>query len=68
MFPNSARDRIVDSIFGVVNIAFGLLVVGRALNSATAMKLSPLPIVGPVVDSLRAALNEAAYDPRGQTA
>jgi hypothetical protein len=50
---------------GVVHVAFGFLVVGRALNSQLAMRLSPYPIIGPVVDSTRAAFNHI-YDVSGQ--
>jgi len=66
---NQVRDKIVDSIFGVVTVAFGLLVAGRALNSRFAIEtVSRWPVVGPITDSVRAAINEAAYDPRGAVA
>lgn len=65
MFPEQMRDTVVDSIIGVVHLTFGFLVVGRALNSSYAYRLSPHPVVGPVTDSLRAAFNQI-YDVSGQ--
>lgn len=38
---------------------------GRAINSAAAYRLAPVPLVGPIVGSLRAITNQV-YDVRGE--
>lgn len=38
---------------------------GRALNSPIAYRASSIPVLGPVVDSLRAVWNQG-YDPAGE--
>lgn len=51
------RDTTNDSLVGVVHLAVGFFVVGYALNSETAFRLSSVPVVGPVLEGSRAFFN-----------
>lgn len=42
-----------------------IVVQGRAINSAAAYRLAPVPFVGPLVGSLRAITNQI-YDVTGE--
>ena len=59
------RDASTDiAIVGVTSLLF-LGFWGRAINSQAAYRLSPVPILGPAVDSLRAFTNQG-YDVAGE--
>lgn len=47
-----------------IYVVAGVVVIGRALNSQTAMNLSGVPIVGQVFDALRGVWNQV-YDVSG---
>jgi hypothetical protein len=52
---------LLDVFALAITVQVGQVIIGRALNSPTSYRLSPVPGVGPVVDSLRAFQNQT-YD------
>lgn len=48
-----------------IYVVAGVVIVGRALNSQTAMNLDRLPVVGPAVGAIRAVWNQV-YDVSSQ--
>lgn len=61
---NRAMETALDSLIGVVHLTFGMLVVGRVLNSRTLMQIEARARYLPT-PALRQAFNEAGYDPVG---
>lgn len=51
------RDTTNDSLVGVVHLGIGFFVLGYALNSETAFRLSPVPVIGQFLDGSRAFFN-----------
>lgn len=56
-----AGELLLDVFALAVTAQVGQVLIGRAVNSPTAVSLSPLPIVGPALDSWRAFWNQT-YD------
>lgn len=57
---------VLIDVFGTTFAAMlGLLLLGKAINSPLAYRLSAMPFAGPVVSSLRASTNQI-YDVTGE--
>jgi hypothetical protein len=53
-FLDRAGELLLDVFALAITVQVGQVIIGRAVNSPTAVSLSPVPIIGPVLDSWRA--------------
>jgi hypothetical protein len=57
-----AGELLLDVFALAITVQVGTVILGRAVNSPTAYALSGVPVVGQVVDSTRAFIDQT-YDP-----
>ena len=61
-YLDRAGELLLDVFALAITVQVGTVLLGRALNSPTAFRLSAVPLVGNVVDAGRAFQNQT-YDP-----
>lgn len=59
---NRGGELLLDVFALAITAQVGIVLLGRALNSPTAYRLSPIPIVGNTTGALRAFVDQT-YDP-----
>lgn len=52
-FLDRAGELLLDVFALAITVQVGNVLIGRAINSPTAVSLSPLPVIGPMLDSWR---------------
>jgi len=62
---NNKGEILVDVAGTALAAMLGILVLGRAINSPLAYRLSAVPIVGPIIGGLRRSTNQI-YDTTGE--